>query len=182
MSVLPHSPVLAYSIPVPPVAGLPQASSTGGDPVQYSPSTPPASPAPPTPLLPVPAVPVVPAEVAPPPTPPGFCLELFCGSANLSQQLAMVGFRALGVDNSIQEQARGRVCRIDLSSASGRQSLIAMLGHPFLRYVHMGPPCGTASRAREKRIPARLRRSGFPPRVCNDCAGAACRFILNARA
>ena len=31
-----------------------------------------------------------------------------------------------------------------------------------VEYVHMGPPCGTASRAREKRVPKWLRDRGAP--------------------
>jgi len=51
---------------------------------------------------------------------------------------------------------------IDLTSYSGQSRLWAVLSHPCLGYVHMSPPCGTASRAREKPLSAALRAKNWP--------------------
>lgn len=68
-------------------------------------------------------------------------LELFAGSCKLSKCLKEHGFRACRVDHKRCKNRVGPCVVMDLTRA---------------------PPCGTASRARERRLPKRLRRLGVP--------------------
>ena len=52
------------------------------------------------------------------------------------------------------------ITRLDLSTPQGQQEVWNLLATLPVKYVHMGPPCGTYSRAREKRIPKWALRKG----------------------
>ena len=79
------------------------------------------------------------------------CLELFCGSAGLTHALSAANFRAVGVDrDDCVHLPKATVIRADLTDPVRQRELRALLLHPDLHYVHFGPPCGTASRARER--------------------------------
>ncbi len=54
----------------------------------------------------------------------------------------------------------------DLADDSSVDQLLSILeGSGLLTYFHAAPPCGTCSRARERKIPRRLRRRGAPEPV-----------------
>ena len=92
-----------------------------------------------------------------------FAVEICAGSARLTTALAAVGFDAVGIDwQGNKDKAEGPVVEIDLATTEGEAILEKILTHPRLAYVHFAPPCGTASRARERRIPG-LRGGGPPP-------------------
>ncbi len=95
-----------------------------------------------------------------------FAVESFCGSAGLTRELQRVGFEALGIDwEKCEHVPRGRVLRLDLSTTHGQQIMQRALLHPRLAYVHFSPPCGTCSRARERKIKASLLAAGvFEPK------------------
>ena len=90
-------------------------------------------------------------------------LELCCGSANLCKAFNDVGLQAVGVDHSHnKQQALAPVVVADLSETSGRQLVDQLEESCAPDIVHAGPPCGTASRAREKRLPTAVRKQGAP--------------------
>ena len=83
-----------------------------------------------------------------------FGVEICAGSARLTAHLSRVGFDSVGVDwAGNKHRAVGDVVDIDLSTPAGAALLRRVLLHPRLAYVHFAPPCGTATRAREKPIP-----------------------------
>ena len=78
-------------------------------------------------------------------------LELCCGSARLAEALQTAGMQVVGVDHTYNRHAPTvTTINIDLSDPAQHESVWAWLGHPHLRFVAMEPPCGTATRAREK--------------------------------
>ena len=110
--------------------------------------------------------PVAPSGASPDPLPgPSgpLAVELCCGSANLSFHLSQVGFQVYPVDwRGNRFTPKVGFHEIDLTVPSGQSRLWEILASPSLSYVHMSPPCGTASRAREKPLPAYLRERGIP--------------------
>ena len=82
-----------------------------------------------------------------------FALEVFCGSAGLTAELQTLGCQAFGVDREDNVHTpKSEVLHINLSTDAGRALFRRLLDHPRLVYVHFAPPCGTASRARERRV------------------------------
>ena len=116
-------------------------------------------PGPHGPNNPSPAGPSVPSLRASAP----LAVEICCGCANLSFHLQQLGFSVHPVDwkgnrftpKVLQED-------IDLTVPSGQSRLWSVLSSPRLAYVHMSPPCGTASRARERPLSAAARAKGIP--------------------
>ena len=90
-------------------------------------------------------------------------LELFCGSAGLSLELARLGWTAVAV-NEVESVVSRLVSHVvaDLRLASVQKDLLNLVLHPDLCYVHFAPPCGTASRARDRPVRKALRDKGFP--------------------
>ena len=89
-----------------------------------------------------------------------FCLELFCGSGNLTYAMKHFFPDSFGVDHKVSKQ-RVKVICLDLSKED-HQILVeqwALSGKCL--WVHFGVPCGTASRARFRRISRRIH--GPPP-------------------
>ena len=91
-----------------------------------------------------------------------FALEIFAGSAGLTAALTAVNFDATGIDwSENRHKPKGKVVQVNLSTDNGVAVFWRMLRHPRLAYCHFAPPCGTASRAREKRMSKE--RHGPPP-------------------
>ena len=79
--------------------------------------------------------------------------EIFAGSAGLASALAAAGFDVLAVDwNRNKHASKHPVIRIDLTTPMGQSAVLSELAHQQVVYVHLAPPCGTMSRAREKPI------------------------------
>ena len=100
-----------------------------------------------------------------------YTVELCAGSAGLSCSLAEAGFSTLAVDHgSNSHKPRSPCVNFDLSQDSGWKLLYDLLEADNLLYVHGAPPCGTASRAREKPVPAYKVAMGAPnpPPLRND--------------
>ena len=92
-----------------------------------------------------------------------FTLELCCGSAGLSAKLKRVGFSTVAVDHPSNQHTPKVAClHMDLTKPSSWQILRKMVSEGRVIYVHVAPPCGTATRARDKPVPLRLRRRGAP--------------------
>ena len=93
-------------------------------------------------------------------------LELFCGSAGLSHACHTIGFRIVPIDwKGNKHVTKMPITRLDLSTPVGQQEVWNLLATLPVKYVHLGPPCGTFSRAREIRIPEwALRRKAQNPK------------------
>ena len=95
-------------------------------------------------------------------------IEVFSGTAGLTAEVRRLGCQhSTGVDAHVTKQVKAPVLRLDLSEESGQKLLWRILEQPNVFGVHLGPPCGTSSRAREIRrkhgpSPAPLRSDEFP--------------------
>ena len=81
-------------------------------------------------------------------------IEVFAGAARLSQSCQAVGFRTLAVDKSAR-QSRYAIHCLDLTQSDDVQALldIIALEADQLALVHLAPPCGTSSAARNRPVP-----------------------------
>ena len=95
-------------------------------------------------------------------------VEVFSGTAGLTAEVRRLGCQhSTGVDAHVTKQVKAPVLRLDLSDESGQALLWRILQQPRVFAVHLGPPCGTSSRAREikRRFgpnPVPLRSDQFP--------------------
>jgi len=90
-------------------------------------------------------------------------LELCAGSAGITQALSAVGFLAHGVDHQKnRHKPKAATAKIDLASAEGQEILNSFLRVAVIFFTWMGPPCGTASRAREIPLTKAQVRAGAP--------------------
>ena len=99
-----------------------------------------------------------------------FVPELFCGSGRLTASLRALGLDAWGIDwrgGKLTPETPALIM-INVLAPEDQAALARLLDHPMLRFLHMAPPCGTASRARDKPVgpgrhgPPRLRSEEFP--------------------
>ena len=91
------------------------------------------------------------------------CIELCAGSAGLSSSLKKTGFQVLPVDHKANRHNSRVACTcIDLSHPSAFSILRAVIDNSILVYTHSAPPCGTASKARERPISKQLLAQGAP--------------------
>lgn len=80
----------------------------------------------------------------------------------MTAELTALGFQAVGVDWAENRHiTMGDSVSINLATSAGQATFDRLTEHPRLAYVHFAPPCGTASRAREK--PVAKGRHGPPP-------------------
>jgi len=88
----------------------------------------------------------------------------------LTAALSRAGFISLAVDHSRNTHRSQAACAIcDLSTSEGQGIMWAALDAALFFFNHMGPPCGTASRARE--IPltkAQIRDGCYAPKPLRD--------------
>lgn len=89
-------------------------------------------------------------------------VELFAGCASLSKAVAQAGFRVLSIDHQLAEQPLSPIVSLDLGTTSGQEIMWDILEDDSLLAVHMGLPCGTASRAPERPISKALQAQGVP--------------------
>ena len=90
-----------------------------------------------------------------------FFVEIFAGCASLSRAVADSGFSVVAIDH-MTAKPFFPISQLDLTTSSGQDILWQVLDSPHLLAVHVGLPCGTASRAREKKIPSHLKNQGVP--------------------
>ena len=97
-------------------------------------------------------------------------MELCAGSAILSSEASKKGFQTFAVDHELNRFAtKSKIFLLDLSKDESRQLISEMYHNMKPKWTHMGLPCGTASRAREKPVTDRLREHGAPqPRPLRD--------------
>jgi hypothetical protein len=98
-----------------------------------------------------------------------FFLELCAGCAMLTATVNRSGLQGLGVDSLRNRHVKkGPVITLDLTVPSQTQILWDMLYSGGIDIIHASPPCGTASRARDKPMsskfhgPPALRSDRFP--------------------
>lgn len=91
------------------------------------------------------------------------CIELCAGSAGLSSALRKIGFQVLPIDHSSnRHDQKVKSIQIDLSERGAMELITAMMDTGKIFYIHCGPPCGTASRARDKPVSAYWLARGAP--------------------
>ena len=83
-----------------------------------------------------------------------YVIELFAGTARLTKCLRKQGFQAMAFDRTSKRSEGQHILEADLSNKEEVESLLSFLRlkADFIAFVHMAPPCGTASRARGKRL------------------------------
>ena len=96
-------------------------------------------------------------------------IELCAGCGILSATVAAVGFDVMAVDHSFNKHAtKVKMFNLDLSKEHSWAVLRHMVTECHVSAVHIAPPCGTCSRAREIKLsdawhgPQPLRNSAFP--------------------
>ena len=94
-------------------------------------------------------------------------LELFAGSARLTSAILQQGAMAYGVDHVRYKHAVGPVLELDLAKPTHQQLVMQWLSTGKVAAVHLGPPCGTASRA--ARVAAANVLYQFSADVINFC-------------
>ena len=89
-----------------------------------------------------------------------FCIELFCGSGNLTYAMKHFFPDSFGIDHKVSKQRVKTIC-LDLSLKTNQQLVEQWCLSGKCLWVHWGIPCGTASRARFRRLSRRSH--GQPP-------------------
>ena len=100
------------------------------------------------------APPVVPSSL--------WTFEIFSGHANLSRALWNVGFHVLSFDSAAMD-GNSPTARLDLSTEEGQNVFWKLLEAHKPFFFHLGVPCGTASRARERPLPKHHVLAAKPP-------------------
>ena len=78
-----------------------------------------------------------------------FAIKIFAGSGRLTCELRKVGLGdSVGVDHQVGKCLIAPIIKLDLQDPEAQKLLRDMLDNPNCVYVHLAPPCGTASRAR----------------------------------
>ena len=116
---------------------------------------------------------------------PLLAIEICAGAAGCSKQLVLKGYRALAVDyNRNKSTPLVPIVQADLTTAEGQAIVLSALESGEISevgispndstaggiaVVSMAPPCGTASRARERPITPSQRAAGMPePKPLRD--------------
>ena len=90
-------------------------------------------------------------------------VEAFCGSAGLSRALRACGFAVYPVDfDKNRHASKVHVIDLDLTVQPCVDVFKQMLSDLQPSYIHMGLPCGTCSRAREKPLPKHCKNARGP--------------------
>ena len=89
-------------------------------------------------------------------------IEIFAGTARLSITAREAGFRSLSVDKTSERCKGAHIAIFDLSQDADVARLMDVISaeKDNIAWIHFAPACGTASRAREKRLP-RLESAGI---------------------
>ena len=87
--------------------------------------------------------------------------ELCSGTARYSLHLQRAGAEVTAIDKAQNpHKTCVQVIPFDLSTPQGQAPVWQMVLAGEVDYVHASPPCGTASRAREKRISRKMQKKG----------------------
>ena len=90
-------------------------------------------------------------------------IELCCGSAGLTAACARLGFRAFGVDwkRNKSKKPKHHILNLDLTVPANQRFIKELIASGRVGGIHMGPPCGTASRARDRPLRGKARKAGI---------------------
>ena len=103
-----------------------------------------------------------------------YFLELLAGTAWLTKCFGQSRFKAMALDKTSKRSEGQSVLEYDLSNRDEVESLLSFikLNADRIALIHLAPPCGTASRARGKRLrfskalnikePRHLRDDSYP--------------------
>ena len=83
-------------------------------------------------------------------------LEIFAGSGNLSKAAREIGYSIHPVDSTTKRQMGVAMHVLDLTKESDTSVLLDLVCSANIASGHMAPPCGRASRSREKPMPPEL--------------------------
>lgn len=94
-------------------------------------------------------------------------IEIFSGTAGLTAHIRRSGFGGIGIDSVVKASSKAPILKLNLLTDDGQALLFDMLSQENVFGVHLGPPCGTSSRAREINkhkpgMPQPLRNEAFP--------------------
>ena len=99
-------------------------------------------------------------------------VELCAGSAVLSSEASKRGFQTFAIDHEMSRfLPKSKIFLLDLSQDSSQHLLSDMYRQMRPQWTHMGLPCGTASRAREKPVSVRGAPQPRPLRDQNNLLG-----------
>jgi len=81
-------------------------------------------------------------------------IEICCGHAGLTAALCDAGLEAIGIDwERNRHSPEVPILTADLTTEAGQAFVKDLVQQDHVMYVHLAPPCGTYTRAREIPIP-----------------------------
>ena len=90
-------------------------------------------------------------------------VEVFCGCGILSKTFHQCLFGILPADDhNNKHDIKVKYLALDVTLPEDQEKLMVLICHPKVWYAHFAPPCGTASNARERKIPKHLLDMGCP--------------------
>ena len=90
-----------------------------------------------------------------------FGIELFCGTAGLTACIRTLLPDSFGIDHKVKHPKSQVIC-LDLQKPEVQEMVMQWVSDPRCVWVHFGIPCGTASRARERRMSKTHLSKHFP--------------------
>ena len=95
-------------------------------------------------------------------------IEIFAGTAVLSHAAKEAGFMTLSVDRTTERTPKVAMTILDLTKESDTEVLVQTIVSGNIAAAHFAPPCGTASKAREKPLPASMKHIQADPLRSDD--------------
>ena len=90
-------------------------------------------------------------------------IEIFCGTAGVSAHFKLAGGRSMGIDHCIKRhKLKAAAVQMDLKQPWVQKLILEEVRSGRVDSIHMAPPCGTASAARNIPIRKSLRKRGAP--------------------
>jgi len=81
-------------------------------------------------------------------------VEIFAGSAKLSAKASRRGFRTISIDHDRNaHKPHHQLLLMDLTDGGAQSLFFSMFHDEPPAAIAMAPPCGTCSRARERKLP-----------------------------
>ena len=90
-------------------------------------------------------------------------IEVFCGTAGVSAQFKLAGGRSVGIDHHIKRhKLKAAAVQMDLKQTWVQNLIFDEVSSGRVDSIHMAPPCGTSSAARNIPISKKLLKQGAP--------------------
>ena len=88
-------------------------------------------------------------------------IELFCGTAGVSAQFKLAGGKSMGIDHQVKRhKLKAAAVQMDLKQRWVQELIFKEVSSGRVDAIHMAPPCGTSSAARNIPIKRKLRQKG----------------------